>query len=232
MVFLEVGDTLMFADSMDAEFDKELETMLDNINFALSDSQTTPTSVPPIYLKNRPPPLHFAPHQEGSTWPNDIPMSRADVDDYCWMDITGKVHVIVPYTSEDTYPYPLESAAVAVMIPHAHKLKIYTTLFVACLNKHKTFVTLHGINQQTEEYNVMGDYIWCSEDSNLMELRTENKPLVLMFAPVSPVNRPVKIDVTDSLAFKCKKRAYETDCCIGCATGQECHNLNFLYSLL
>ena len=232
MVFLEVGDTIIHADSMDAEFEKELEDMLDNVNFALSDSHTTSPSVAPLYLKNRPPPIHFAPHQEGSTWPNDVPMSRDDVGDYCWMDITGKVHVTVPYASEDDYPYPLESAAVAVTIPHAYKLKIYTILFVACLNKHKTFVTLHGINQQTDEYNVMGDYVWCSEDSNLMEMRNESKPLVLMFAPIAPVNRPAKIDVTDSPSFKRRKRAYEYDCCIGCATGQECHNLNNLYAML
>jgi hypothetical protein len=89
---------------------------------------------------------------------------------------------------------------------------------------HKACVALHGDNIQTGEYNVMGDYIWCSEKSSMMAVRRWSKPLLLVFAPIASVNRPIKVDVTDSMAFKCRKRTLECDCCIGCAIGKECYN--------
>ncbi len=224
MVFSNVCDTFIETELLNDVFDSELQTLIDNVDFALDDSYTTTTSTVPPYLSRRPPPIHFAPHQEGSTWPNDVPMIRDEVHDYCWTDITGKVHVSMPYASEDDYPCPWAETAVSVTIPHVYKFKIYTVLFVACLNRHKTFVTLHGHNIQTGEYNVMGDYIWCSEESSLMDIRSENKPLKLIFAPIAPVNRPIKMDVTDSMSFKSRKRTLESDCCIGCAIGEECYN--------
>lgn len=228
MAFWEVGDTLIHTDVLDEDFENELQTMIDTVDFALDDSHTTVSSTLPPYLNNRPPPIHFAPHQGGSTWPNDVPMYKGDICDYCWLDITGKVHVSVPYASEDDYPCPMTSTAVSVTIPHSYKLRIYTVLFVACLNKHKTFVALHGHNRQTGEYNVMGDFVWCSEETNLMEVSSKDVPLVLCFVPIAAVNRPIRLEVTDSMSFKCRKRSLECDCCIGCAIGQACFRSNKL----
>ena len=177
-----------------------------------------PPAIPPVplYKLLRPPPLHFAPARGGSTYPGDIPIFFADVNEFCWTDMLGRLHVNMIYGSEEEYPYIFQSQAISIKLPATLSTRTFTMLVNASRNRTTKHTVIHAKNQETGEFNTMGEFFWCTDETHIIDKVYKAE---LVFVQLSTPNQISSITQAQSVSFVPRIIA---DCCLGCSAGVGC----------
>lgn len=167
------------------------------------------------YKSLRPPQLHFAEGQGGSTWPNDIPASLgAHLTNLAWKDVAGATHVNVHVTADE-----VDASTLFLSVPYVTAASLVPLRAASCDRSIPVYV--HGSDPNSGDTFVMGRYS-ITGDPPLEKNKAGET--VLCLTRVCTTVTPVRLDPDSSHARVYKRRIPEYYCCIGCGEGIGCFN--------
>jgi hypothetical protein len=166
------------------------------------------------YKSKRPPMLHFAEAQEGSTWPNDIPIKRnANTQDVCWTDITGALHL------NTTMSEVVDTRSICVTCVNTPS-SMLIPLSLASSEPTKP-IYVHSTHSDGRDYHCLGEYRLMG---NTPFVINNQKHLEINLYKIRSTVKPTKLDPFDSCSFLNKPPLLESYCCVGCGEGVGCFN--------